>query len=473
MTARRLRPFVPRGSDDLLIQAAVAPVPQARAAWQDWCARRPLDEAGWAEVRMMPSVAARAGELAIGADLLPRLDGIRRFVWTTSQKQLLAARPILAHLIGHGVPVMLLKGAALMAAYPAALGRRFLRDVDILVPAARLVEAVELAGAAGWRNPYYPGVEEAALIGLARTHALEFKGPAGGEIDLHRFALAPNFCAGDDDPLWARAVAAQFLGLPCLRPAPEDLLVAALEHSFRRDPDQVLDWSLDAARLIGDPELDWAAVVEAVQRRNIAVPVEARLRYLGERCNLAVPGPVLAALAPHCRDRVFIDECLANQHGGLKLPGARRRARLRAQYRRAELHTRGSVAASPGRPVRTRPELELGAGGRRVDVGLPDGPIRAVRVEIEAAGVDAGWVCQVNCGAIPLRRLAGGTGWLARLRRRWFAGMAIDRRLFAAQGIDSLTLFILARRASPPIVVDSRVDLLPGGVVTVRLRLGR
>jgi hypothetical protein len=70
---------MPQGASDLLIQSAIAPAEQARRAWQAWTAQRSLDDASWAEVRMLPSVTARALELGIARDLLPRLDGIRRF----------------------------------------------------------------------------------------------------------------------------------------------------------------------------------------------------------------------------------------------------------------------------------------------------------------------------------------------------------------------------------------------------------
>ncbi|NTV95557.1 MAG: nucleotidyltransferase family protein [Thiobacillus sp.] len=473
MTDRRLLGFVPQGSDSLLIQAAIAPAERARAAWQAWTAQRPLDEASWAEVRMLPSVAARAAELAIAADLLPRLDGIRRFVWAGSQKQMLAARPILAHLVGHGVPVMLLKGAALTAAYPAAMGRRFLRDVDILVPADRVAEAAGLIAEAGWRNPFYPDLEPALLLGLARTHALAFQGGAKGEIDLHRFALAPNFCAGDDDELWARARAVEFLGLSCRVPAAEDLLVTTLEHSFRRDPDQVLDWTLDAARLIGDPALDWGRVVETTIRRNLAVPVEARLRYLAERCGLAVPDQALASLAPHSRDPVFVAESLANHLDAVKSEGEVRRALVRAQRRRAE--AAGRVPAPS--PAAGLPEVRQSAGGRRIDVRLPLADIRAVRVDIEDCADPAmAWRCRVHCGVIFLRRLVGGNGLRARIERLWQRHIPIERAWFDAQATGDLTLYIHPkvsdRDATPAFTVDCATERR-GGLLVIRLRFGR
>lgn len=476
MTVKRLIPFMPQGTDNLLIQSAVAPTDRARRAWQAWTEQRPLEEASWGEVRMLPSIVARGQELGIRHDLLPRLDGIRRFVWAKSQKQLLAARPIFEPLIAHGVPIMLLKGAAMIATYPVSMGRRFMRDVDVLVPPERIDEATDLIDLAGWRNPLYTSMEQARLLHLDRAHALEFKGPNGGAIDLHRYALAPNFCAGDDDSLWARAVTGQFLGLPCLRPASEHLLVASLEHSFRRDPDQVLDWSLDAAHLIGDATLDWAQVIETTLRRNLAVPVEARLRYLSEQCGLAVPESVLVELEPLSRDPVFVEEYLANQYGGLKLPGARQRARIRAQYKRVDLRYSGPDQGMPYRFSQRKPQICLSANNRRIDIMLPDANIRRARIEIDAAvDLNSGWVCKVNCGAVLLQYLVGGSSLFSRLRRLMHAGIAIDKRIFEAQRTDKVSLFIVprSRRRIPevPLNVECTAELDRSSTLLIKLHL--
>jgi hypothetical protein len=114
VTVKKLHRFMPLDNNHLLVQAAISPPDQAAAAWSAWISRRSLDEAGWAEVRLLPAIAARAGEIGLGTDVLPRLDGIRRFVWAKSQKQMLAARPLLSLMLQHGITPLLLKGAAVI-----------------------------------------------------------------------------------------------------------------------------------------------------------------------------------------------------------------------------------------------------------------------------------------------------------------------------------------------------------------------
>lgn len=464
---------MPRGSDSLLIQAAISPTDQARRAWRDWITRRALDQASWAEVRLLPSIAARARELDIAVEHVPRLDGIRRFVWSKTQQQMMAARPALVALAGHGLTPMPLKGAAVIASGVASMAQRYVRDIDLLVPAERLGQAIPLLGEAGWRCPFYPALDEALSLGLAKSHAIQFIKTGGGELDLHAYALAPNPFPGDDDDLWARAVDGLYLNVPCKLPCREDLLVNTLEHSFRRDPDRVLDWSVDAARVIEAGGIDWRLVADCALERSLAVPVEARLRYLREVCGLvSIPESALEALQPMCADGVFIDECLANQYGGLKLPGARNRARLRALTRRARRHRPppNPPAGTAAGPVVTRI-----AGGKRIDIQLGTRPVDTVRIQaMPGPSFPEKWHVRVTCGAIQITRLAGGAGLMPRFLRWIKSRFSLDPAWFQAQETDTLSLLLDWKESgaeSPRPLFDCQAEV-EGRRLWIRLRLG-
>jgi hypothetical protein len=457
MTVRRLQGLMPAGLNHLLIQSAIAPAGQAADAWGKWSASRSLDEAGWAEVRLLPTIAARSDELGIAPELLPRLDGIRRFVWAKSQKQMIAARPLLELFSARGISLLLLKGAAVMASNREVMGQRFLRDVDLLVPWGQAVEAVRLAVEAGWKNPFYTTFEEAAHLGLERMHALEFKGGNGGEVDLHRHALAPNFLPGDDDGLWERSSKTFFLNLPCRIPSVEDHLVHALEHSVRRDPDRVLDWAVDASRLIDGGQVDWELVQKIVMDRGLAVPVEARLRYLREACAVDVPTEVVDWLSRYSMDRVYINEYLSQQFGGLKMPGHRRRARIRAAMRRAR-EVLSRKKKMPGPDVPSALDVGQKLDGRRIDLSLPNSSTRKLRIRIRPAlPVLEGWRCLVHCGPVRLSSFSSGESLWAKIQRFFYSRVTIQDVLLQAQETRQVSLYLDFRGSggstvSPPVV---------------------
>ncbi len=472
MTVKKLHRFMPLDNNHLLVQAAISPPDQAAAAWSAWISRRSLDEAGWAEVRLLPAIAARAGEIGLGTDVLPRLDGIRRFVWAKSQKQMLAARPLLSLMLQHGITPLLLKGAAVIATDTRVNGCRFLRDIDILVRPGQLADALRLAYGAGWKNPYYPCFDEVFQIGLARLYALEIVSAQGGEVDLHRQALAPNFLPGDDDGLWSRSRKARFLNIPCQVPAAEDHLIHTLEHSVRRDPDRVLDWAVDASRLIA-LGVDWSLVSRIAEERSLEVPVEARLRYLREGCGIDVPAEVIDRLEPGAGNKIFVTEYLSQQFGGLKLPGHRRRARIRAARSRAERRLEKKPPQEKRLTAGGVPEVEVVLEGRRVDLKLPDQEDWQLRLRATSGLCRAfRWRAQLNCGPVRLTAISSGAGWSASLIRALSGRVAVSSVLLKAQGLQRLSLFLESREtgADTPKVTCSRLHC-NGRVIDLQLGL--
>lgn len=491
MTSPLLLQYMPQGFNDLLIQAAISPTEQARVAWQQWLASRSLDEASWAEVRMLPSIAARARELNIDQDLRPRLDGIRRFVWSATQKKMLAARPVIAALAALGITPMLLKGSAIIAGDLASMAQRFLRDIDVLVSPAQIESAVRTIFEAGWSSPAYPSADEAVHLGLINARAIQFLYDRGGEIDLHQYAMLPNPFPGMDQGLWSRARKSQLLSVDCLIPAFEDLLVNTLEHSFRRDPDKLLDWSIDAAHLIRSGQIDWPLLTDIAHERCLATPVEGRLRYLSEHCGVSeIPASSLEKLRPAAENRLFVAEYRSYQFGRMGLPGARDKARLNAIHARA---LKVSAATSECSSAKVRPQGQTGEDapltvrqyfdGRRIDIRSSKTERTKFRLDVHyAADFPVDWGCwiRVRCGAINLCRYSGRRNLVSRLWNRSRRSFSVDRVWFASQQTDAISLILNFRKLQGSskgqyldgIAVECKAQATQDGSIRILLTLG-
>jgi len=443
MTSPRLLAGIPRGPDSLLIQAAISPAEFARPAWKAWTQQRTIDQSNWAEVRMLPAIAARAQVLGLATTDLPRLDGIRRFVWSTTQKQLMAIRPAIELLATHRLAPMPLKGAAVICHGLASTAERYIRDVDILLPPENVGRALALLVADGWLNPSFRGEKHLPTPGQCGTHAIKLNGPGYGELDLHEFAIAPNRFPGLDRDLQTRAHPGKFLGIPCLLPSPTDLLLNVLEHSFRRDPDRVLDWSVDAARLVGSNMIDWPLFQRITLERYLAVPIEARLRYLREHCHLErIPLGVLDALAKPAENKLFVDEYLARQIEGLHLPGARTSVLKKAERIRA---TEIGCHSTDHPACHRLEEVREGKAWRVLHIPLSINQTKRVILKIRYGSdfpENIGCRVSLNCGAFRLHRYSARRGLIHSLWRRANACIALDPSWFAAQETDHLTLFL-------------------------------
>lgn len=353
---------VPRGGLDLLVRAALAPEAEARAAWRRWRAEHDLDTTSWSEVRMLAAVAGRIASLEEDADVRPRVEGIRKFLWVHTQMCLEPAGPALTTLSEAGIPVLLTKGAARVVAQPASAHERLIRDVDVLVPLASAERALDLLRGAGWTLREPPWAVRARAASTVAGHHAWTVTKGRGEIDLHHFSNHLNRLTGDDDGLWRRATTRQWRGATVHLPAPADALVLAVTHGVRWSRDGAADWTVDAASLIDTGTVDWVVVLAEADSRVLHAVLHAGLGYLRDALGRAVPADVLRYLASRSND-----------------------------VQRAELAWY-AARPDPATPGEKQAALAMAALRANVRAGIPDGghrgpltvvPIAAIRGVIE------------------------------------------------------------------------------------------
>ncbi len=279
-----------------LLTAALADLDTARQAWRLWSAENDLAESDHAEVRLLAAVAGRIRTIEPDMPLDPRLEGMRRYTWAVNQLTLSTTRPLLAAMCDAGVRPMLIKGAARLAANPSLAKERAVRDIDVLIHADAWERAVDVVFAAGWRR----GRSDTRRISQLSSHAVGLSSPnsrAGGEFDLHRFAIRQNQCLGQDLGLWARAQRASFQGIDLLCPSPTDQAMITLSQAplYNHRPHPA-HWALDVNAFVRAGEIDWVQFLQDVHFRRIELFVAAPLLLLRERLQCPVPDDVLSDL---------------------------------------------------------------------------------------------------------------------------------------------------------------------------------
>jgi hypothetical protein len=446
-----------------LLHAAVSEPEIARAAWSRWSLGRSLDDVSWKELRLLGAVAGRSQLLEVAPDQRPRLDGIRRFIWTRTQLKLAAALPVLRRLGAADVPFCLLKGAALIAGGHLAAGERFIRDVDVLAPRSRLAEAVEILLAAGWKPEHYASLEEIFSLGFPRCHALAFRGPENpdDQIDLHLSSLELSRFPKSDDGLWSRAREARLFGLPARVPAPEDLLCTALVHSYRSDRAEEHDWAVDAVALSRRAGFDWSILAREAHRRGVDALVCARLESLRAMRALALPPGLLEQLSGSRPDADLRRELGVLARAKPWRVGAERRVRsaARAVRARRQLELAGGAFAEEKSPF-PAPYAWL-----RLDAPLPAAfPSSGTPIPVELRGrilnarARSPIPFRLYCGSVRLAEgrtrpeRSPGQGGVHRIR----VSARIDPAVAAAEGRPPLSLYFGRRsRASSQLGPDA------------------
>lgn len=453
-----LRRYWPPEEQILLLTAVLADLETARKAWLQWTADHEMDEPTSSEVGLLAAVARRMPELAPGAPLDPRLSGARRYIWTRTQMTLGTTRPLLAAMRAAGLRLMLLKGAALIAADPLLVNERVLRDIDVLIHPEDGQRGLEIARREGWTRR--GARQDAADLRHVRAIALRSSRPGAiGEFDLYQFLLTECRTIGQDLGLWERAVPASLQGIDVLCPSMTDQALATLGQAMLHSGPQPAHWVLDIDPMIRAGRIDWELFLREVRVRRIEMFVAAPLLLLHERIHCPVPPDVLRDLTRPIGKAYLVEfETRATGYGP-KRPEQFDAARVAAAAR--------AMRAARNRPAALREPRQdlpgivrharLGAD-ERIEIPVPAGaaPFNRLRLEVSFLVWHAGRHALLRLDApglalklIPVARASRKAG--GRVRRR--VVLRIPACLFAMRRIDVVRLRTNGRLAIRDVVV--------------------
>lgn len=170
----------------LLLSAACHVDPErAHEAWRDLVADCGSESAvmSWidsgSERRVLPLLHPRAGELAFGERTVAAVTDAVVESWALNERLMIAVRPTLRHLVGEGIDVMCIKGAALVGDVYPLHRLRPIGDVDIVVRPSQGRSAFRLLRELGWTPP------AGSRIALAGMSAINVSLDPGASIDMH------------------------------------------------------------------------------------------------------------------------------------------------------------------------------------------------------------------------------------------------------------------------------------------------
>jgi len=286
----------PSAAHAWLLHAALRPRAEALAALERWKEASGYDDYADQDAHTM-RVLARAGrrlDRDLPADAWTgRMRGLCRYVWMRDAVRLRDVAPALRALHGAGIPLVLLKGEALVTGgiLPRD-GRRVMSDTDVLVRTEDFPKVHAALAPVGWR------CAGPTRLGAEKRHALTWTGPAGFELDVHRFLLPVPFETVGLEEIRAGARAATLAGIPVEVPDTTHLLLHACVNGRKYDGRGPVpfEWVADAWDLLhheADP-VDWALLLERAVRYDVLLPVRDTLGYMRAAFGAPVPEPWLA-----------------------------------------------------------------------------------------------------------------------------------------------------------------------------------
>ncbi len=275
---------------ELLLVALFTPDagPKAWRAWTDDADRYGCDSES---ARLLALAYRRRHRFGVDDDepWVARAADRYRATWARNHTLLRAASVAADSLHRDGIPVMALKGAALVDRYYGDVGARPMLDVDLLVPAGQWPRAIEVLRSAGYAARSEPAVD-------FPYHAVELIDPAGREIDLHRSLFRDPMGDRDEGGRWQRSTPGTLAGSAVRDGHRADLLLHVIHHGTHRFRGGSVRWVPDALAILGAGDLDHDVFVELAAAEGLGPPAAAALDYLRALAGIEVDTRLLRRL---------------------------------------------------------------------------------------------------------------------------------------------------------------------------------
>jgi len=205
------------------------------------------------------------------------------------------------------IPLVLLKGACYALTIYPDIGLRPMGDLDILVPASRLAEAVRIAAGLGYREELpeaFPGLNDL----LSHHVCLQKSDPPFLSLEIHdrlvaeesfSYAVPVDWFWEQIEPFQATRPGLKLDNLFILSPAAQVLYASAhamLQHGGKNAP---LRWMYDIDRLIRyyESRLDWDLLLHQSREMEWGSALAAALQKTMDIFHTPVPEEVVSNLS--------------------------------------------------------------------------------------------------------------------------------------------------------------------------------
>ncbi len=287
-----LKAFLPSPAQELLLKAALSEGDEAVASWREYLKRVAFDDTDYGSSRILPLVYKNLHRLGFDDPYMGRMKGIYRRTWAENQKNFQHLPGIFSAFREAGIPVLLLKGSALLLLCYRDFGLRGMGDFDVAVPVAKVREAVAILERRQWRLCLeYPQLQ------IELHHAVHMQNPMREDLDLHWHVLGHRYAEEFDRPFWeaARPLTYQGTELPSLQPS--DHLLHVCLHGAAWSALSPLRWVADAHYIAKHCEIDWDRVLSMGEFLGVIPALRATLPYMKARFSAPIPEDFLNRLS--------------------------------------------------------------------------------------------------------------------------------------------------------------------------------
>ncbi len=270
-------------------------------------ARSDLDGDALRKVAYVEGVAPLLYHIVRGQDLLPLpvKEDLRLAYYYNAGRNLLLLHKLedaVGHLTAEGVPVILLKGAALAEAVYRKAAVRPMEDLDLLVRREHVSTALRVLSALGY-EPAHAEFRAGYVVTYRNEVMLVKPGEVNVPIEIHWSLFSPLYYqhAVPINWFWQTALPASVGDVPTWILGPEAQVLhlcshMLLHHGHGGEPR--LLWLHDVAEVITfyQEQIDWEQVLAQARAYDLVLPVQQILTRVSDEWHAPIPPAVLERL---------------------------------------------------------------------------------------------------------------------------------------------------------------------------------
>lgn len=297
--------FWPTREQELLLKATLLREEDAVTAWRSWAAAVNFDLLDAGSQRLLPLLYKNLTDQNVRHPVIGVYKGFYRMTWYKNRLLCHRITNVLRLLDHHGIPALLLKGAALVSLYYKDWALRPMNDFDLLVPQDDALKTIDLLCQSGWT----PAASMPAESDIQISHACTLIDDSGIEFDLHWRIMHESGGSDIDNNFKNSATLIDFYGVNVSVLSHTDQLFHVLVHGARWNAIAPLRWIPDAMMILRNAglKIDWQRLLQEAHRRCLVVSIKKSLTYLHDVFAAPIPADIMAnmeRLSPSLTERI-------------------------------------------------------------------------------------------------------------------------------------------------------------------------
>ncbi len=272
----------------------------ALSYFEQWTEAVEFDNVEIGSVRLLPLLYKRMASTSHPVPHLNKLKGIYRKALYRNSLLFHKTFPVLAELEKMGIPVILLKGTALVAAYYEDIGARPMDDVDFLVREEDLEKTLLFFDQLGWQRKYGHSINKP----VKHIQGFGLLSPEGYGLDIHWRVFYQCPWDGADLELWKQSETIDFRGLSMRILNPTLQIMHNCSHGVRWNSVSSIRWIVDVLKIMEKraDAIDWKLLVSESANRKLSLTMLHALRFLNSQFIAGIPDDILNRLSALPKD---------------------------------------------------------------------------------------------------------------------------------------------------------------------------